>query len=199
MTRAALAACVLAASAAACSPEIASGSYYCGAQGLCPADQVCNPADGTCVLDGEQSAFACSTLEPEPDDTPAQAQAVPGVNCLDTAASVVDCIDPGDTADWLSFALPTACTGPVSLQIRVSFDAAFQPLQLALTGSDGTPIATSQPCASTGGAGNLASACLTATGSGGDGFDLEVSPTGSDCGGACNFNTYAVTIVGGAP
>ena len=47
-------------------------SYYCGAQGLCPSDQICNPGDGTCVLPGEDTAFACPELESEPDNTPGQ-------------------------------------------------------------------------------------------------------------------------------
>jgi hypothetical protein len=187
--------------ATACSPEIASGSYLCGEQGLCPDDMVCSPGDGTCVLPGETTSFACSTLSSDtPNDaTPAQAVEVPNLSCIGQASTLDDCIDPGDTADWRTFTIPATCNASVSLQVKVAFGAAFQPLAATLTAADGTTtIATSTPCTATG-AGNETAACITTTGSAGTTYDLEIAPTGSDCGGACNFNTYTVTIIPGAP
>ena len=44
---------------AACSPDIATGSYYCGPEELCPPDQTCDGPTNSCVAGGTEQAFVC--------------------------------------------------------------------------------------------------------------------------------------------
>jgi hypothetical protein len=182
---------------AACSPEIADGSYFCGDQALCPVGDKCNGPDNTCVLAGFALPFQCPTnsQQPEPDNTPAEAIQLPGFTCVSTGFDASGCLAPGDPADWVKLTAPTGC---ISLQINVhvDFPTAWEPIELQLLGSDGvTQVATGSACVSE--VPGDSATCLLAPGSDGEEYFLGFVP-GPNCGGDCNFNSYTYGIAVGA-
>ena len=91
------------ASVAACSPDIASGSYLCGPEGDCPEGQACNGDDNICVLAGAAKPFSCTAKMPtEPDDTAAQGFVLPNMTCVSVPFVNQNCMLQGDTEDWVA-------------------------------------------------------------------------------------------------
>jgi hypothetical protein len=186
-------AAALAGVVAACSPEIADGAYYCGAQGLCPDGDKCNGPDNTCVLAGVALPFQCPTgATPNgSDSTPATAVPLPGFTCVSTGYDAAGCLAPGGIADWVSFNAPTGCIA-IAINVHVDFPLAWEPIQLQLLGSDGvTQIAAGSACSSEL-PGDTAT-CLTTPGSDGEQYFLGFVP-GDNCDGKCDFNSYSYGI-----
>ena len=181
---------------AACSPEIASGSYFCGPEQACPSDQACS-GEGVCVVPAEVRPFACDTgTDPEPDDTAAQASALPALGCVSNPAVKAGCLHAGDPTDWFSLATPAACS-QVQVQVRITFSIAFEPLALELwdLGAN-TKIADDAECP---GSGSTSMGdddrCIQMTVSPGGGYGIAVKPAGGgDCGGSCDYNRYTLTV-----
>lgn len=186
---------------AACAPDIVPGAYACGPQVACPKGLACDGPTATCVLPSTAQVFACDPqVEHEPDDTPAQALALPGLSC--TSSPVVDdgCLAAGDGQNWVSFTAPAACAG-VALQSTVSYPIAFEPIGLELWELGGmTQVATDQACTTPDVGTTSDERCLTATLVPGDSYGVKVMPAGGgDCGGHCNFNRYELTVQLRAP
>ncbi len=179
---------------AGCSPQIADGSYFCGAQELCPKGDACNGPDNTCVTAAFAAPFACpaGTQQPEPDDTPADAVALPTFTCISAGFAANGCLGSGDTADWVSFVAPTGCPSVLAITIEAEFPTAFEPITLTLQTADGTPAGSDADCASStpGDSGR----CMNIDGSAGETYFLGFIPSAMNCNGACNFNVYSYGI-----
>jgi hypothetical protein len=179
---------------AACSPDIPSGSYECGPNATCPADQVCDGPTNTCVIASTAGAFACdSTLEHD-DNTPATGTAIPQLQCVSTVFSQPGCLAANDGQDWFQFAVPAACTS-VEVKINVAYPVAFEPLALVLSDATGAQIATDIACKNPP-PGGEDSRCITQTLTPGTAYAIAVKPLGKgdDCDGTCNFNRYTLSV-----
>lgn len=187
--------------AAACTPEIVPGSYYCGPEAACPEDQVCSEATHTCVLPGLAAPFACvSEVASEPDDTMDMAYALTSLNECVTLPLVIDaCMPIDDSADWLRFTAPAGCSA-LQVDARITFPIAFQRLGVELVDvATGDILATDQPCTFSGESGNDLR-CVQANVTPGASYAIHVAPTGDgDCDGQCAFNSYTVRVQLGPP
>lgn len=183
---------LLALSLAACAPDIVSDSYFCGPNASCPDDQVCNGIDHHCVLAESSQQFTCSSPF-EPDNTAAMAHPAPTLGCVSSAFIDDNCMDKGDTEDWVSFAAPTNCSGAVQIEARVTFPLAWERLGIELWDlGTMTKLADDVACATSGQAGEEIR-CLTKTLSEGSNYAIKVHPAGDgNCGGNCSYNTYSL-------
>jgi hypothetical protein len=181
--------------ATACTPEIVSGSYLCGPNASCPEGLVCNGPDHICVSPSLEEGFACEPeLETEPDDTPANAHAIPTADCISTPTSLDSCMPEGDTADWVRFVAPVGCSRDVDA--RVSFAIAFQRLGIELWDLDRNEVIAEDGECTTGGlVGGDEQRCLTAPVVGGTSYGIQVVPAGDgNCDGECAFNRYTIKV-----
>ena len=101
-------------------PDIGPGAYHCGREQLCPAGQVCNGPDQTCVLAGQQQPFSCgSPTEHEPNDTQIAAEVVPDLLCVSAFVEVIGCSSAEVDEDWFQIDVPGSCTS-VAIAARPS-------------------------------------------------------------------------------
>lgn len=187
--RALLAVCLL----AACTPDIASGSYLCGPNASCPEGQTCNGPDNTCVFTAEP--FACTPdMMSEPDDTKPQARAITFNECVSSPVPIASCMLEGDAADWVRFTAPAVCTA-VQVEARISFPLAFEGLGLELWDLDhDTMLGTDGECASRPDTGDDMR-CMKVTLTPGGNYGIQVKPTGEGtCSGACAYNRYTLRV-----
>lgn len=186
-----------AAALAACSPDIASGAYSCGAEQACPPGQACTGSDATCVVASAALPFACDPMAlREPDDTPAQAFALPALACVSTPLKLDGCLAAADAANWASFLAPANCAA-VQVQATIVAPIAFEGVGVTLWDLTAmTQVASDTACsASTPVASGEVARCLTQTLTPGGHYGLEVVPEGGgDCGGTCNYNRYSLTV-----
>lgn len=182
---------------AACSPDIASGAYTCGAEQACPPGQACTGSDATCVVASAALPFACDpTVLHEPDDTAAQAFALATLACVSPPVKIPGCLAAGDAANWASFQAPASCTA-VQVQATLVAPIAFEGVGVTLWDLGAmTQVATDTACpASTPVSSGEIAKCLTQTLTPGGHYGLEVVPEGGgDCGGKCNYNRYSLTM-----
>ena len=181
---------------AACTPDILSGSYFCGPEQLCPEGQACNGPDNRCVLVSQVLPFACTPkVEFEPDDTPAQAHVLEDLGCVSLVFNHQQCMPTGDTADWIEFAPPPICSSGVEVQVRLTFPIAFEQLGFELWDLDrDMKVAADGEC-------ELAATtddvrrCLDFELVPGTRYGVKVHPTGEGaCDGACNYNRYSLSV-----
>ncbi|MGE5180455.1 MAG: hypothetical protein ACM31C_00250 [Acidobacteriota bacterium] len=181
---------------AACTPDIVSGAYLCGPDGLCPEGQACNGPDNTCVAASSVEPFACAAgTQHEPDDAPADGFELPALSCVSSPVNLDGCLAAGDAQNWLKFQTPGNCNA-VGVRVTVSFPVAFEPLALQLAdAATGMQLATDADCKTTGVVGGETTRCLDQTLANGTSYGLAVVPAGgNDCGGACNYNRYHLTL-----
>ena len=180
--------------AAGCQPSVASGTYLCGDEELCPQGQACDGPTNTCVVASTAQAFSCMDQH-EPDDTAQEAFALPAFGCVSTLYSEDDCLVAGDLADWRSFAAPTGCTA-VAAQIEITNPIAFEPLAVQLWDlTSNAMVAAGTPCGSSETVPGSDASCITQTLVGGHSYGIVVQPAGGgDCGGKCNFNRYSLQV-----
>lgn len=181
---------------AACSPEIATGSYLCGPEEKCPPGEACDGISDSCVLESGAMPFACEMGTEFPgDDTSMTAQQVPALACVSPPYHRAECMPVGDAADWFAFATPSTCTS-VEVQARIAFPVAYEGLALELWDlSTNMPIGTDVPCADTVGDPAHVERCINLTIPPGGSYGLLVKPTGQGtCGGACAYNRYDLTV-----
>lgn len=190
---------VLASAAAACTPEIVSGSYRCGPDATCPGDQVCNGTDNICVT-GTAEPFACEPeISTEPDDASDQAFDLGEFGCVSLASTLGNCMLEGDAGDWVKFHSATGCAA-VAVDVRLTFPTAFEELGIELWDLDsGEKVAEDTPCDVIGEAGDDLR-CLSSPVTPGASYGVHVLPTGEgDCDGTCGYNRYTVRLQLSAP
>ncbi|HEY1557430.1 MAG TPA: hypothetical protein VGF94_21490 [Kofleriaceae bacterium] len=185
---------VCAAALAACQPSVATGTYLCGDEELCPEGQACDGPTGTCVVASTAQPFACMDMH-EPDGMPQQAFVLPQLTCVSSLYTEDDCLVAGDAADWRSFTTPSGCTA-VAAQIEIEFPIAFEPLTLQLwdLGAD-TMLAAGGSCMNPSNGAGVDSLCVSQNLVSGGSYGIAVQPAGgADCGGSCNFNRYTLSV-----
>jgi hypothetical protein len=187
---------------ASCTPDIAPGSYLCGPEQDCPDGQRCDGDTNTCVLPSQAVPFACDPMvEHEPDDTPAQGFVVSGLTCVSSPFVAHGCLAAGDGQDWFQIPVPSSCAA-VAVDLQVSYPIAFEPLAVDLFDATGAnALASGAACVhQTTIAPGEDGACIHATLSPGATYALKIHPAGGgDCGGACNYNRYSLSVTLGTP
>lgn len=183
-------------------PEINSGAYLCGPDALCPDGHRCDGPTNTCVLEGLEEAWACPEMSEmtEPDDTAATGHVIATPNCISTPTIVDNCMLDGDTADWVTFTTPSACSG-VGVEARVSFPIAFARLGLDLYDLTTNEVLASDTACTTGsGESGDELRCLQANLVPGGSYGIQVRPTGEGtCDGSCAHNRYTLRVQLSAP
>jgi hypothetical protein len=185
---------------AACTPDIASGSYLCGPEGSCPEGQACNGPDNTCVLASVVQPFSCEAdFDFEPDNSATEAHVVPDLGCISAPFTNNNCMTAGDSADWLKFTAPTGCLA-VAVEARLAFTIAFEELGLELWDLDTNTKLAGEGMCQQGIEIGLERRCLDFTLTAGVNYGVKVYPTGEGaCDGTCNYNRYSVGIQLGTP
>lgn len=181
---------------AACNPDIASGAYLCGPEGLCPEGQACNGPDHRCVLPGEVQPFACGdAFDPSGDDTPATGTLLAALPCASLPTSTEGCLGAGDERDFYQLDVAPECA-MARLEVSASFPVAFQPLGLALSVDGAAPAPAGSPCpASSPPAEGHDVACLSQPVQAGRRYAIGVVRDGdADCGGGCRYNRYTLRL-----
>jgi len=178
--------------AAACTPEVVSGSYLCGPNSTCPEALVCNGPDNICVHPGVAAPFECAP-EPdtEPDDEPGDARMVT-LSCDGAGMQIENCLFEEDGGDWVSFVAPTAC-GERGVEVRVTFPVAFERLGIELWDLDASERIAQDTACPIAPVEGVDLRCVQANVVAGKRYGVQVFPTGvDDCDGRCSFNRYAL-------
>jgi hypothetical protein len=186
-------AAVIAIWAAACTPEISSGSYLCGPEQLCPEGQRCNGPDNVCVLASQAQPFACGGADdPIGDDGPAGGPLIADLTCVSTLREMKGCLREMDPADFFQLDVPAGCAA-VQVEATVSFPIAFAPLRFRF--ASGTELADVEtPCAAS---------QMPVPGDDQRCFRMAVQPGAhhaiglvrdgtDDCAGGCSYNRYTL-------
>ncbi|MDQ3367971.1 MAG: hypothetical protein M3680_21305 [Myxococcota bacterium] len=181
---------------AACTPEIAPGTYLCGPEQLCPEGQACNAPDNVCVFESQAQPFSCDPdLDPPGDDTPATAISVGTLACVSPARELIGCMGEGDRADWHELDVPAACTA-VQIEATLAFPIAFEELGLQLSSDGGAGTAVEMPCGTSRApveGETLRCFEMTVTPGGRYAIGVVAEGTGT-CDGACAFNRYRLRV-----
>ena len=181
---------------AACSPTITPGSYLCGANASCPPNQVCDGVTDSCVLKGTDMPFTCEMGTEVPgDDTAAGARQVPPLQCVSPPFTAGGCMPSGDMQDWFKLQTPSVCSS-VAVQARLVYPVAYEKLSLELWDlTMNAPIGTDVPCAQSANDPARVERCINLTVAPGGDYGLVVKATSDgDCGGACDYNRYDLTV-----
>ena len=180
----------------ACSPDIVSGAYVCGAEESCPPDEACDGLTDTCVLASRAMPFACDADTEHPgDDTSATARPIPALACVSPPYRETACMPLGDTADWFELSTPASCTA-VEIDARIIYPVAYEGLSLELwdltaNSSVGTDIA----CPDSVDDPAHVERCVKLTVTPGGHYGLVVKPSGQGaCDGACAYNRYDLSV-----
>ena len=180
---------------AACAPDIAPGTYYCGPERLCPEGLACNGPDGLCVTESRAQPFACGAENQEVpgDDAPATAQSLGELSCLSLVRETSGCLPDGDVGDFYTFRIAANCT-TASFKASVVYPIAFQRLVLQIAKVGETPTTIDGDCPPRSmDSGDVAS-CLETTVSAGE-YVLGIVPDGTgNCDGTCMHNRYGLAV-----
>ena len=187
--------CAVFGGALGCTPDIGSGSYLCGPENECPEGQSCDGVDGTCVFTNTQRPFACEpTREHEPDNTPDQAITIAGLACVSTPHIDDGCLAAADGQDWIRFRVPASCLA-VQVEARVTFPVAWEPVTFELWDLTSTTLIASDAMCKSAAASGEDAGCITSPVTVDGTYGIKVRPAGGgDCGGACNYNRYQLTV-----
>lgn len=181
---------------AACSPTITPGSYLCGPQEACPSGQVCDGVTDSCVLKGTEVPFMCEAGTDVPgDDTAAMARQVPQLQCVSPPFTAGGCLPVGDAQDWFKLSTPSVCS-TVEIQARITYPVAYEKLSLELWDlGTNAPVGTDTPCAQSANDPAHVERCITLPATPGTDYGLVIKaePDGN-CGGACAYNRYDLTV-----
>jgi hypothetical protein len=181
---------------AACSPEIADGSYVCGPEELCPDGMRCNRETAVCVAPSNAAPFACGddNVDVPSNETPATAQSIGDLACVSLVAEARSCLPAGDVGDFYTFRVVDGCTN-ARLRASVVFPIAFQHLVLQIAKQGESPMTIDSPCPGnrTNDDGEAVS-CLDAPVSSGT-YVIGVVPDGTGtCNNECRFNRYSLGL-----
>lgn len=178
---------------AACSPDVAPGTYFCGPEELCPDGLACDRT--TAVCESFPKEFECGVKNPDMpgDDTPATAQSFGELQCVSLVAERKSCLPLGDAGDFYTFTIPATCTS-ARVKANVVFPVAFQHVVLQLGKQGEAPVTIESPCANDSDADGIAASCLDAPVGPGT-YVVGVVPDGTGtCDNECRFNRYSVAL-----
>ncbi len=183
---------------AGCTPEIDSGTYYCGPERLCPPDLACDDNSYTCTYPFQVEPFACpdGSEVNEPNDSTAQADDLGDLTCGSSVLSAPGCVVGGD-GDYYRMNSVASCSGnDPHLEIKLRFPEADAPLALELLDESGAVVAAGQDCTPEDNFSGRSHLCIEFTpGTGVYFVRVQRQADGPDCDGACNFNQYQLDIV----
>jgi hypothetical protein len=180
----------------ACSPDITSGSYVCGAQDSCPPDQACDGVTDTCVLTAVAMPFACDmNTEHAGDDTSATARPIPMLACVSPPYRESGCMPAGDAADWFKLTTPASCAA-VEVDARLVYPVAYQGLSLELWDlTMNSVVGTDNECPDGINDPAHVERCINLKVTPGGYLGLVVKPSGQGtCDGACAYNRYDLSV-----
>jgi hypothetical protein len=181
---------------AACEPSIASGSYQCGPEQLCPEGFACNGVDGLCVAPGAAKPFVCGAEygDVAGDDSPATARTLGELACVSFVSESRSCLPMGDTGDFYTFKVADGCTSS-EVHASVLYPIAWQHLVLQLGKLGETPVTIESKCPTVRDVDDpLTASCLAAPVQPGT-YVLGVIADGTgDCDGTCKFNRYTLGV-----
>ncbi len=182
-----------------CTPDIPSGTYYCGPERYCPPDQMCDEPSYTCVASPLAHSFSCpeGSERDEPDDDLASARDLGTASCsvvsLLTGAS--RCIDDAGDADYYTFDDPVTCSEDHRIAITVHYPVALMPLAVDLLDADGAVVATSELCTPEPNFTGEDSSCVVEPPEPQRYYvRVAAAPDAPDCGGDCAYNQYTLDI-----
>lgn len=181
---------------AACTPEIAPGTYLCGPEQFCPDDLACNGPTNICVTASVAQPFACGDKNKDVpgDDAPATAQSLGDMSCVSLVRETAGCLPAGDVGDFYTFRVAANCAS-ARLKAAIVYPVAFQRLVLQLSKVGETPVTIDTECSPPRrtDAGDSVS-CLDAPIATGDYVLGVVSDGTGDCDGACKYNRYNLGV-----
>lgn len=186
--------------AAACTPEIGTGTYFCGPERLCPPDLECNDLTVTCEVPAETEPFACPAASnaSEPDDDLDGARDLGSLACGDLAPLVDDpgCLPEAGDVDLYKFEYDDECTGAdPHISVIVRFPIAHVPLTLELLDDSGQVIQEAELCTSTADRTGTDRVCLESRLASGTYYLRVRAVDGApDCDGTCHYNRYLVAL-----
>lgn len=197
MTRLALAAALI---AAACTPDIGRGTYYCGPERLCPPDLACDENRFTCEVPSDVSPFECpeGSEAGEPDDTAAEAGDLGALACgsPDPLYDAAGCIaGPGDV-DLYRFDYDPACPGAdPHIEVAVRFPIALVPLSVELLDAGEAVVESATLCTPPGDRTGTDRVCLEARLEAGTYFlRIRAADGAPDCDGECHHASYRANM-----
>jgi hypothetical protein len=171
---------LVAAGLGACTPQIEAGTYFCGADELCPDGFTCDGATNTCVTPTEVTPFSC--IEGGPLGTP---------TCDPGTFASNGCISTADAHDMMTITTAAGC--PMDLDIMITYPIAFMPLEAQIwEGTAGQ--GKTQPCHAV--HAGLQDACIVVPANSGTTYTIDVAGIAgaSTCGGNCAFNRYQLAV-----
>jgi hypothetical protein len=180
---------------AGCDPEIGSGTYYCGPELACPDHLRCDQASAMCVFPEQVGAFECGDNgnAHEPDDVAADGFDLGEAGCDGLEVRLPGCIDNEEDVDFLVGVTQSTCP-LATMRVQLRAPLAFMPLSFDLLDGDGAVVASSEVCSFVDDDGEQLS-CLEVDMEGGTAYQLRVQRAdGGDCGGACGYNRYDLSI-----
>lgn len=180
---------------AACTPDIGSGSYFCGPDSACPEGQACNGPDNRCVVAGAAEPFACMPEEnTEPDDNAANAYEFMNVGCGGVPVPFDNCMLEGDREDWIKVAVPAGCTNG-TLSARIDYPIAFERLAVEIWDiATNMQYAEDLECSGTGDPAEERR-CVRVPVKAATTYGVRVRPAGDgNCDGNCSYNRYTVRV-----
>ena len=184
---------------AGCSPEIGSGTYYCGPERLCPPDLECDDPTFTCERPRAARPFACpeSSQAAEPDDARGDAEDVGPVACgLPVLEQRLGCIADDGDVDHIEFQLEGECVGDdPHVEITLRFPVALVPLEIQLLDAAGEVLAGGELCTPPGDVTGTDVVCIERRIEPGV-YILRIRPVESapDCDGECHHNSYQLDV-----
>lgn len=182
--------------AAACTPDIAPGAYFCGPEQACPEGLACDAPDNTCVLPSLARPFTCNM--DGGDDAPSSGTVIRDLECVSGTRSVSGCLSDNDPADWYQFDVPPNCTA-VQLEARLRFPLAFQGLGLLFSDANGPAMAVGGPCKFDDPDDGQELRCIELPLEPGGHYAVGVTRVGPDCNGRCAFNRFALDLALATP
>jgi hypothetical protein len=196
------AAAAVALCAAACTPEIGRGTYFCGPERFCPPSLECDDSTFTCESPSLVQPFACPT-DPidsrrfEPDDTPAQAHDLGRLACgVGAIESSPGCLVDINDVDHMRFEHSAQCTGSnPHIEIVLRYPVALVPVVVELLDEDEQVVATGEICTLQNDLSGMERLCIR------DDLPFGIyyvrirsDRDGPDCGGSCHFNQYILDV-----
>ncbi|MBT8493261.1 MAG: hypothetical protein KJO07_09420 [Deltaproteobacteria bacterium] len=183
---------------AGCEPFVAIETYFCGPNRGCPPDQSCDDRTWICTDEGLTESFLCpeGSDAAEPDDTRDQALDFGDTFCGDVIVSErPGCLPDADDVDIYSFNHPVLCERNNTMEVTVSYPAAFVPADLRVVDSAGNDVGEPVDCTNANANNGRYSVCIDFE-LGVDRYFVEVSPLigTDDCSGDCQFQQYILDI-----